>query len=120
MSMTLEEHRLWVKALRSGEYEQTTGELAEIEYDDEQEKVTAVRGFCCLGVYCAAVAGIAVEELGGGSGVDDLVDPRPLVEAMEEKQRELLGDFNDTKRWSFEQIADYLEEHRDEYVWDAP
>lgn len=32
--------RLWIKALRSGEYEQTTGQLR----DD--------KGFCCLGVAC--------------------------------------------------------------------
>lgn len=46
----------WVKVLRSGEYDQTTGKL----YDNE--------GFCCLGVltneYCRVIGGDFTKQLG--------------------------------------------------------
>lgn len=37
----------WVKALRSGEYEQTQGQLHKNE-----DNYLAPKGFCCLGVLC--------------------------------------------------------------------
>ena len=39
--------KLWLEALRSGKYKQTTGMLHEL--DDEQGRTI---GFCCLGVAC--------------------------------------------------------------------
>ncbi len=54
MALTIEEKRLWVEALRSGEYKQTKGTLHNL--DDG--------GFCCLGLG-ALVLGIASKDYMG-------------------------------------------------------
>ena len=50
----------WVKALRSGEYDQTDGTLAEVNLDTGKES------FCCLGVLCDIHA---QEKSGPGKGI---------------------------------------------------
>ena len=82
----------WIKALRSGEYTQTKHYLRN------------KGGFCCLGVLC------------------DLIDPddwegglywrggRHLPE-QEHKGIFPLTALNDSLGYSFEQIADFIEEH---------
>lgn len=45
----IEARKLWVEALRSGEYPQVSGALCEVDGDDEH---AAVIGYCCLGVGC--------------------------------------------------------------------
>lgn len=42
----------WVKALRSGEYRQTTGDLCNTDRDHDGPTVQAEIGYCCLGVAC--------------------------------------------------------------------
>lgn len=59
---------MWVKALRSGEYEQAVGTLVEVDHDNGD-----ILGHCCLGVLCE----LAVKE-----GVK--VDRKDTVEIVED------------------------------------
>jgi|SRR5688500_2127325 len=106
-----ENMRLWVAALRSGEYEQGHGAL-----HDHNDK------FCCLGVACevALKAGVKMPVTPHGNYIRygqeishlptvvqewlglPVMDPfvAPMVSAVSA---------NDGHRWSFEQIADSVE-----------
>lgn len=104
----------WIKALRSGEYEQCTGVLY-------REGV----GYCCLGVlYDACIDGEWVyRTVGPGQiegwttqstdkfGESDLELGMDIlnVVALSEREQCKLMDMND-KGQSFDQIADYIEE----------
>lgn len=86
----------WVKALRSGEYEQTTGQLE--------------RGgrYCCLGVYCKVnniklfIDGISAVDFRGYSFLDKYLGSQMVTE---------LYLLNDAGGSSFNQIANYIEEN---------
>jgi hypothetical protein len=78
----------WVKALRSGEYEQTKHEL---ECDG---------AFCCLGVLCKV----------GGIDLDDVNVAYHLLEGITGDYGPLVG-LNDVDGKSFNEIADYIEVH---------
>lgn len=92
----------WLKALRSGEYEQTTEIL--------QNK----HGFCCLGVLCkvAEKDGLHVEH-----NEDNALSGDTLTDQMEVNlwaqiptpERAMLMKLNDENGHSFEEIADYIE-----------
>lgn len=43
--------RLWVNALRSGDYVQGHGRLRTMSFDPEEGK-SVITGYCCLGVLC--------------------------------------------------------------------
>lgn len=47
----------WLEALRSGKYEQTTGQLADYELAENEEDYNYDKplGYCCLGVACDIV-----------------------------------------------------------------
>ena len=121
----------WVAALRSGEYQQTYGRLRR-----EEEFMAAVpennepRGHCCLGVLCE----LAVEE-GAAFGylADDVYLPaevwtwagtdgnNPVLSFPVEESPFVgltgglqLTELNDSKEWSFERIADLIEERWEE------
>lgn len=112
--------RLWIDALRSGEYEQGSGALQ-----------TRDGKFCCLGVLCDVYR----KETGDGAWVND-VDSKPFktdngmyggayppvrvyvwlgveyidlgtVEGIYGPVMPVVA--NDTLRWTFDQIADALE-----------
>ena len=97
----------WVKALRSGEYIQTRGEL----------RACLTNNFCCLGVLCD----IMKEEFGGEwedggcfifqgdlAGGDIPTDLRETIGLSYEDQ-EFLTVMNDDERSSFKEIADHIE-----------
>lgn len=100
----------WVAALRSGEYKQTTRKLREV-YEDGSV------GFCCLGVLCD-LSGMGRWEgslyhdegdhvLAGGNRLWELGTRYGLKrgEAVD------LAYHNDIDKWSFDQIADYIEKN---------
>lgn len=119
----------WLKALRSGEYKQTTGGLREVNLDEE------TMGFCCLGVLCNIHAqehpDIAKHETSpyeylGASGLlpfqvakwagltkhinhksegEDEVD----IDVRYKGEDVTLANLNDTEKLSFKKIANVIE-----------
>jgi hypothetical protein len=82
----------WVKALRSGEYEQGTGTL---KYEEK---------FCCLGVLCAVhfgrdFSGYEPTRFAYGSGKSEI----------RERDAEALWQMNDLEKKQFPAIADWIE-----------
>lgn len=116
----------WVAALRSGQYQQTTGMLR--GYDNV--------AFCCLGVACevAAVDGIVewveqeetegYREIGSTFLATNEVLPAAVVEWLglaasasagdtverhSDRDIESLAELNDELKWDFNRIADLIE-----------
>jgi hypothetical protein len=83
----------WVAALRSGEYQQTTGQLRKRD------------GYCCLGVLCAAIA--ADYDPGNGFLPMKFADEAGISGKVESS----LIEMNDTQRKTFPEIADWIEEN---------
>lgn len=102
----------WVKALRSGDYEQGESVL----YDKQ------TNSYCCLGVL-ARVCGVRASKLHGfsitpaiGESKEEVMNYNVLasnkVPALPMKQRDKLTDMNDgncTKQRSFKYIASYID-----------
>jgi hypothetical protein len=83
----------WVKALRSGEYEQAIGRLEE------------AGGYCCLGVLCAVRYGRNFDHdeavpFAYGTGADSEIT---------EDAADILWRMNDRERLEFPEIADWIE-----------
>lgn len=113
--------RDWIKALRSGDYEQSVGSL----YDSDDG------GFCCLGVLCAVTGAklgtITDVSLPQGAGL--FTDLTPTDDEVSPKARDSydleecawmvryggkmtpLSYLNDEKRLNFNQIADIIEKN---------
>jgi hypothetical protein len=88
----------WVAALRSGQYQQA------------RERMKAADGaLCCLGVLCV-ISGVEPIELSAGqvmvgdgnAASYDFVQEQGLVPSV-------FITLNDKRKWSFAQIADYIE-----------
>lgn len=95
----------WIAALRSGEYQQGTAQLMQDHPDGYK--------FCCLGVLCDIIdkegwdldhpthrncAALPSREILRKADI-------PMTEA------EYLAVYNDFEAWSFNRIADYIEEN---------
>lgn len=109
----------WVKALRSGEYEQGTSQL---KYSD-----SAGDRYCCLGVLAdlAIREGVPVnEEVHAEDRVastyydgcfallpSSVMDWAGLDEVDDDSPMPTLVDMNDKNGRTFSEIADYIEEH---------
>ncbi len=99
----------WVEALRSGEYKQVSGILRAHFYEESPKH-------CCLGVLCDIVnpdgwVGNSVFKYGEEEISGEL--PKALRKKLEihpNTQRRLI-DLNDTVGASFDEIADWIEEH---------
>lgn len=100
----------WVKALRSGEYLQTTGRLRR-----EQE---GKPHYCCLGVLCD-ISGLGqwTPNRGNGYTTTELEDFATLPHRVQEwaelspdVRGELVG-MNDASQETFNTIADFIEEN---------
>ena len=118
--------RKWVDALRSGEFEQTKGQLGRVEEDGS-------RSYCCLGVLCELAAREGVIESARESdcaeliydfafstpprtvdewiGIDYAVNtPDELLDANDDYCDEIeLTTLNDEEEFDFNQIADAIE-----------
>ena len=96
---------MWVDALRSGDYEQGTGQLCN---DREQ--------YCCLGVYHDAVTdGYWKRNNSGAWGIADEwglvnIGDVPYLDVIHGARPRLVS-MNDADGCSFPQIADWIEEH---------
>lgn len=93
--------RKWVAALRSGKYRQTK----EFLYDGD--------GFCCLGVACR-VQRIGLLKINGEHFVPKALPriPSALVgEGDENALVQSLASKNDSGRWPFKRIADWIEKY---------
>lgn len=105
---------IWVPALRSGKYEQTK----EVLHDEN--------GYCCLGVACSLIPEIPKivktagkhftviydgrsEDLGSAAkdhiGISNIGTFSPMHEECGS-----LVELNDDLRWTFQEIADFIEE----------
>jgi hypothetical protein len=108
MALTLEQmkanRKLWVEALRSGKYEQTTGVLR-----------NAGEGRCCLGVACEVLS-TQWEKNGAdywtplGFKMDGYL-PEPIGQrfGLDSQAMAKFVRWNDNVRKSFEEIADIIE-----------
>jgi hypothetical protein len=108
----------WIKALRSGKYEQGSNFLVYLDWDN-------TKTFCCLGVACV-ITGIKeknIYDLGlieitnkkeeklfkdipkilKGSSEEDDVLYNPLIKKLTQ--------MNDSGKWSFNRIATYIEKY---------
>ena len=104
---------LWLAALRSGEYTQTTGKL--------RRSPPAHEGFCCLGVLCDLARKDGGEDWEEDkyypgqwyykSRGADLPGPIASYITLTSDDRCLLIRFNDSDRKTFSQIADYIEKN---------
>lgn len=95
MAITKSQKKKWVEALRSGEYEQYTGEL-------KHKYASGGTAFCCLGV---------LQDLIGcrkKSNGDELLPKRVLPLDIQDR----LASMNDNGR-SFAQIATAIERAKD-------
>jgi len=95
----------WVAALRSGKYKQ--GDTYLKNTTDGKTK------FCCLGVACDLVGAKIVESSGAGF-IEDHKQIRgirkvPKVLKGSDGLPELLSKRNDSGRWGFERIANWIE-----------
>lgn len=94
-----DDKRVWVAALRSGDYEQGRHILRHQTFED-----TPVR-YCCLGVL-GKVTGILTErQLFYNEGYDT------LSKLLEVKNKMALITMNDEKMMSFKEIADWVEKN---------
>ena len=104
----------WVKALRSGEYEQGIGQLKESAYTTFSGKPE----YCCLGVLCD-VTGVRFKGTSAEPPhkVADLVFTKkslaanPPVEDWKVGVYAKLAKFNDENMWTFKRIANWIEKN---------
>lgn len=123
--MNKEKLKLWLDALRSGEYQQGYGRLANI---DETGSV----GYCCLGVACEVaikdgldlLRDVGLRNINYGLAYDSGYLPEEVQQWLELDDNNVMVEFtdsegntrdehvaflNDTQNWTFEQIADAVE-----------
>lgn len=121
--------KLWLKALRSGEYKQTTSSLRE---EDENGKAT----YCCLDVLCdihrkvrkqanckwdgnsymdengVLPSAVAKWAFGGSSSTKTKAKFKPNSQLNPRlPSGDTLTELNDYKRFSFKRIATQIEKH---------
>lgn len=107
----------WLEALRSGKYKQTTRALCELNDD-------GTYGYCCLGVLCDIVApgdwqGAEVMNMTDGQhryrrhlSHASMPSTDVIVAAgLHHSQSDKLAILNDEEKYTFEQIADYIEQN---------
>lgn len=92
--------RKWVKALRSGNFEQGRQEL------------WRYGSYCCLGV-AGLVCGLKVDELLDKEFLEADMVPAGVFKVIggSEGMAEKLAAFNDSGNWSFKRIASYIERY---------
>lgn len=100
--------KLWVKALRSGDYEQGRHQLR-----NEHSQ------FCCLGVLCnlhaQAHPDLARLQLSPfmymGTSINLPISVRQWAGLAVGREHEF-AEMNDTHKWTFKEIAKYIEDNR--------
>ena len=128
--LTAEQFDSWIAELRNPENEQAQGQLCKeageprVDEDGNASRLLhEKRAYCCLGLMSEKVLGIDLDAILHSegapwremSGILDADAPRGLAEALTYHQRADLALKNDEGQ-TFQEIANYLEAHRDEYV----
>ena len=100
MKLDNEIKQMWLKGLRSGMYKQGRLFLNEVRTDT----------YCCLGVLADVCE--VLDENGCIDEVHNGCIPPKMLEIIGLNQSDMyhLMDLNDVKNYSFEQIADYIEQ----------
>jgi hypothetical protein len=99
----------WVKGLRSGKYKQAHGTLHKSDEDYKHPS------YCCLGVLCQIKKGVTLEKdiyYYKDVGMEGMLsENKDFMEAigMDNITETTLIGFNDTQKWSFKQIARWIE-----------
>lgn len=96
---TIKQLRQWVKELRSGKHKQRTDFLG-----------TAKKGYCCLGV-ANRLFGFRFKSTNGMLRNEDIFNEDCTCTFLPEKIQRKLISLNDSYRFSFPEIADWIEEH---------
>ena len=106
MELPKQYKKKWITALRNGNYDQTDGALY------------TCGNFCALGVALHACNDISLESLDGHHHPSDLesnltdVEYRAIPREIRHGDlRDYVIDLNDNERYSFNMIADYIEEN---------
>ena len=111
-----EVYDIWIKALRSGKYEQTNGRLKNPAIHSEESD-----SFCCLGVLCDLAAKDGGEKwtnwgmYGENHDTDFLPTHMRRYIKMQKSEQQMLVDLNDYGI-SFDKIADKIEKIRDKAI----
>jgi hypothetical protein len=96
----------WVRALRSGDYKQTTGALATITGFNDGVCQAA---HCCLGVY-GVLNGGEIGEHGGLNGLSDFNENSFVPSSMMTTgAQHLFSELNDALHLNFQQIANVVQ-----------
>lgn len=105
----------WIKALRSGRYKQTTGQLGAVDTQ------TGKPCYCCLGVLAKVAACEKIIDTpklsdgemylpeGDSARNDELPAHIRREVGLTPKQHKRLIELNDDRGYSFREIADYIE-----------
>ena len=114
--------KMWIKALESGKYKQTRGNLAS-RLDDEK-RPTERSGFCCLGVLCDLYEKekkvesidfsnfVPPKEVLLWAGIDDLSTSEVKLPGLKDKYGNdaHLVLLNDGRKYNFSKIAQVIRE----------
>lgn len=112
MEINVEQFKIWIAALRSGDYQQTTGTLENRH------------GFCCLGVACKVLIPedkmlfregiLRTKVIAGGDPICQHHAPdwlKLINDDFERRHGKGLITLNDDDKLTFNQIADLLEKY---------
>lgn len=107
----------WIKALKSGKYEQTTFLLRNILYNKETGKYN--KYYCCLGVLCDVKAKETKRAFSKVVRDDSGLLPYNVIkwsgmnnaEGRIKGKKYKLTELNDFKKWSFNKIAKYIKDN---------
>ena len=104
--MDVDIKRVWLEALRSGDYTQGCDQLLNTESG----------GYCCLGVLCHATGnmthGCSHDSNGEMSGHGIFLHPSLGAHfSLSQEDQRLLAAMNDQQGKTFTEIAAYIEEH---------
>jgi len=118
--------RKWIKALRSGKYNQGLGALCQRQdypREDDKGKVTYVTedAFCCLGVLVNITCGFDGDDNGGelaylktgkkSKTYGELPKNLRKEFGISKEEMNTLMDMNDFHEANFDKIADYIEDN---------
>jgi len=109
----------WVKALRSGDYQQTTGKLKGLRDGDFPPNTPP--GYCCLGVLCDistegkwegfSYVNVRWDDIAEEWDADIDFEVFEQWTGLSEEAKNALIHFNDEDKFDFNQIADAIERY---------
>lgn len=121
----------WVKALRSGDYIQTEGNLRRNDPDNKEDILSLRNGYCCLGVLSEQIYNLEDvkatgwkyqkkqgywfnETYGGGTYDTSVPEEVAIIIGITEQAQDNFIAMNDRYGKTFEQIARVIEDDIDE------